>query len=83
MLRTTESLSIGAEIENLIYDKDFNRIPANAGKEFSTPDLRENIETIHSCNDIKPSLSIEPGGQIEFASQPYSQLKRLDNEVKK
>ena len=23
MLRTTESLSIGAEIENLIYDKDF------------------------------------------------------------
>ena len=54
MLRTTESLSIGAEIENLIYDKDFNRIPANAGKEFSTPDLRENIETIHSCNDIKP-----------------------------
>ncbi len=83
MLRTTESLSIGAEIENLIYDKDFNRIPANAGKEFSTPDLRENIETIHSCNDINPSLSIEPGGQIEFASQPYTQLKRLDNEVKK
>ena len=24
MLRTTESLSIGAEIESLIYDKDFN-----------------------------------------------------------
>lgn len=83
MLRTTESLSIGAEIENLIYDKDFNRIPANAGEGFSTPDLIENIETIHSCNDIKPSLSIEPGGQIEFASQPYTQLKRLDNEVKK
>ena len=83
MLRTTESLSIGAEIENLIYDKDFNRIPANAGEGFSASDLKENIETIHSCNDIKPSLSIEPGGQIEFASKPYIQLKKLDHELKK
>ena len=81
-LRRANDLSIGVEIENIIYDKNFNRLPANTGPVFSTPDLIASIDQINSYNDKNPSLTIEPGGQIECGSQPYAQLKWLDNEVK-
>ena len=40
-LRKKSDLSIGAEVENIVYDDAFNRIPVDRGDAFSTHDLRD------------------------------------------
>ena len=43
-LRKKSELSIGTEVENIVYDSDFKRIPVNSSDGFSTHDLRDKLE---------------------------------------
>ena len=81
-LRKKEDLQIGAEIENIVYDKHFRRLSANPEDDFSTSDLSKFLDLQNSSKGINPSLTIEPGGQIECASRPHTQLKELDRELR-
>ncbi len=61
------------EVECLLYDHDFQRIPVNKGDRFSASDLLEKVN-----NPAKPFFySLEPGGQLEWASAPLLNLHEL------
>ena len=79
-LRKKSDLSIGAEVENIVYDDAFNRLPVNRGDAFSTHDLRDELECANAGIGIEPTLTIEPGGQMEYASSPKTTLQDLDRE---
>ncbi len=70
---------IGIEVECLFYDKHFNRIPVNKGSKYSASDLLVDIlkETDES------SYSLEPGGQLEWASQPTKGLHDINKSLQK
>lgn len=79
-LRPRDGLCIGVEVENIIYDKHLKRIPVNPSATFSTADLKERLEEKNAAAGIAPTLSIEPGGQMEYASAPYCSLRGLADE---
>lgn len=79
-LRTKSDLSIGAEVENIVYDSDLKRIPVDRGDAFSTHDLRDELECANAGAEIEPTLTIEPGGQMEYASAPHTTLEALESE---
>ena len=81
-LRSQEDLKIGMEVENLVYTQEMNRIPVNPGTNFSASDLKAHLEDKNSKKGISPTLSIEPGGQIEYASTPHRSLHNLASEWK-
>ena len=81
-LRSREDLRVGLEVENLIYDQKMNRIPVNSGTTFSTSDLKARLEDKNSEKGISPTLTVEPGGQIEYASEPHRSLYDLNSELK-
>ena len=81
-IKSPEDLKIGVEVENLVYTQQMNRIPVNPSTNFSTSNMKERLEKKNSEKDISPTLTIEPGGQIEYASQPYKSLHNLDSEWK-
>ncbi|MFQ6612959.1 MAG: glutamate-cysteine ligase family protein [Fidelibacterota bacterium] len=67
---------IGIEVECLFYDQQFYRIPVNRGSKFSATDLMEAL-----VDPGKPySYSLEPGGQVEWASAPVLNLHRLSEQ---
>ena len=78
-LRKESDLSIGVEVENIVYDSDLNRIPVDRGDTFSTHDLRYELECASAGSGIEPALTIEPGGQMEYASAPHITLEGLDS----
>ena len=81
-LRSQEDLRIGMEVENFVYTQEMNRIPVNPGSNFSTSDLKACLEDKNSEKGIAPTLTIEPGGQIEYASEPHGSLYDLASEWK-
>ena len=81
-LRSMDDLCVGLEVENLIYDHEMKRIPVNPGTSISTSDLKVRLEDKNFEKGIAPILSIEPGGQMEYASEPHRCLHDLDNEWK-
>ena len=81
-LRSREDLRVGLEVENLIYDQKISRIPVNPSTAFSTSDLKARLEDKNSEKRIPPTLTIEPGGQIEYASAPHKSLHDLASEWK-
>ena len=81
-LRSQEDLRIGMEVENLVYTQEMNRIPVNPGTAFSSSDLKARLEDKNSEKGIAPTLTIEPGGQIEYASTPHRSLHNLASEWK-
>ncbi len=70
-------------MENIVYDDTFNRIPVDRGNAFSTHDLRDELECANAGTGIEPTLTIEPGGQMEYASAPHTTLQGLDREWRK
>ena len=60
---------MGLEIESLYYDAPFNRLPVNQTNFYSATDLL--LEIQNGClDDDLFSYSLEPGGQLEWASAP-------------
>ena len=64
---------LGVEIEGLYYTSSFNRLPVNKTTQYSASDLLK--ETSQSAEKNYPfSYSLEPGGQLEWASEPAKSL---------
>ena len=57
---------IGVEVECFVFDKNYYRIPVNKGSIYSASDLLEELNSIEKISNA--SFSLEPGGQIEWAS---------------
>jgi len=75
-LKNKEDLSIGIEIENILYDKNLKRLKPDISSFISTEEIKKIIKTKNDFN-----ISIEPGGQIEYASKPQKTLKELNNGI--
>ncbi len=72
---------IGVELEDFIYDKNSRRIPVNHGSEYSASDLIKNLIDLQVNDKYKAYYSIEPGGQIEWASTPRRSLHDVQVEL--
>ena len=67
---------IGIEVECFVFDKNYQRIPVNKGSIYSASDL---LEELNSIEDISAAnFSLEPGGQIEWASPAFKTIQELD-----
>lgn len=64
---------IGLEIEGLYYNKGFQRLPVNPTNKFSATDLLAGANNLLKPSDPF-SYSLEPGGQLEWASGPSISL---------
>ncbi len=69
---------IGMEEEIIIYNRNNKRLPVNRGEEFSSNDLIKILNKVEK-NGV---YSLEPGGQVEWSSLPYSNLIKLDQAQK-
>ena len=75
---------VGVEIESFYYrDKDFLRIPVNSANQYSASSLLNDISKEATENKERYSYSLEPGGQLEWASSPQISLWDIDLEYKK
>ncbi len=72
--------AIGAEIETILYNSNGERIPVDHGAEYSAADLIEDIDS--RCKDMNTfvTCSLEPGGQVEWASHPAFNIHEIQNE---
>ena len=64
---------IGVEIEGLYYTDGFERLPVNKSSVFSATDLLNKIKKHGKAF----SYSLEPGGQLEWASLPSVDLWKI------
>ena len=80
-LETEEDRRIGIELEDFVYDIKGKRIPVNPGSEYSASDLLKNLIDLQVKDKYKAYYSIEPGGQIEWASTPQRSLHDLQIEL--
>ena len=79
---------IGVEIEGFYYNNFFNRLPVDKKDAFSGVNL---LKDIKSKNNNAYSYSLEPGGQLEWASSPslslwtiqeeYNQHKKIEDKL--
>ena len=80
-LEREEDRMIGIELEDFVYDMKGKRIPVNPGSEYSASDLLNNLIDFQVNDKYKAYYSIEPGGQIEWASTPQRSLHDLQIEL--
>lgn len=64
---------VGLEVEGLYYDSSFKRIPVNPTNKFSATSLLNEASGLVKHSD-EFSYSLEPGGQLEWASGPSISL---------
>jgi len=74
-LKKPLDIKIGIEIENIIYNDKNQRIKVNRSNSFSATDLLRNLKNMGN-------YSLEPGGQIEWASEPYTNLHDLEKSIR-
>jgi len=77
-IKETNDRKIGIEIENIIYNNKNERLPVNPGNYFSAHDLLQNLNDLIGENG---QYSLEPGGQLEWASPPFKRLHDLQNSI--
>jgi len=80
-LEAGDERMIGVELEDFVYDKKIKRIPVNPGSEYSASDLLKNLIDLQVNDKYKAYYSIEPGGQIEWASTPQRSLHDVQIEL--
>ncbi len=70
---------VGIEVECFVYTKNYNRLSVNPSKGYSATEL------LHDLNNISKkkngSYSLEPGGQIEWSSPPFADIKDLEKSI--
>ncbi|MFH1852967.1 MAG: glutamate-cysteine ligase family protein [Candidatus Neomarinimicrobiota bacterium] len=77
-LQKPQACLIGVEVECIIYNREGLRIPVNPGHNFSASDILAELNVWQNANGQNISYSLEPGGQVEFASRPYCTLNEID-----
>jgi len=70
---------IGVEIEGFYYKSNKKRLPVNKGNSFSATDLLDKIQLKGNAF----SYSLEPGGQLEWASIPSIDLWKIQSQYDK
>ncbi len=78
-MQPPEDRKIGVECECFFYDKNLRRIPVNPGNRYSATDLLNELIDLQSDDEIKAGYSLEPGGQLEWASPPMKSLHEINN----
>ena len=78
--RTTEKVNqkIGIELETIIHTNNYNRLPVNEKGTFSSVDL---LRLFNDKQNDNGSYSLEPGGQLEWASPPFVDLNDLQSSL--
>ena len=76
-LQLPEERKIGIECECCFYNSDLQRIPTNLSDNFSSTDLMNELVDLQSNDEIKAGYSLEPGGQLEWASPPMQSLHEI------
>ena len=80
----SEKRKVGIEIESFYYqDQDLLRIPVNSENQYSALDLLNDINRKAIDNKERYSYSLEPGGQLEWASSPQISLWDIKEEYTK
>lgn len=77
-LQPSEERKIGIECECFFYDSEKQRIPVNPSNRFSATDLLNEMIALQSNDEIKAGYSLEPGGQLEWASPPMKSLHEIN-----
>lgn len=77
-LQPAEERKIGIECECFFYDSDQCRIPVNSTDRFSATDLLNEMVKLQSDDEIEAGYSLEPGGQLEWASPPMKSLHEIN-----
>ena len=77
-LKEPFDIKIGIEIENIIYNDKNERIMVNPCNTFSATDL---LQVLNNEKNISENYSLEPGGQLEWASTPYKNLNDLEDSI--
>ena len=78
--RTTDKVNqkIGIELETIIHTNNYKRLPADEEGTFSSVDL---LRLLNDKQDNNGSYSLEPGGQLEWASPPFVDLNDLQSSL--
>ncbi len=79
---STDQPLIGIEVENMLYDADFARIPVNHGATISATDILRRLRKDSDAIAQGVGYSLEPGGQVEFASAPRVSLNELQEQCR-
>ena len=77
-LQPPEKRKIGIECECYFYDSNQRRIPTNPTNGFSATDFLNEMIGLQSDDEIKAGYSLEPGGQLEWASPPMISLHEIN-----
>ena len=70
---------IGLELETFYYNENLDRIQVNTVEDFSALQFLDEIRK----RNTESSYSLEPGGQLEWASKPCKDLWSIELEFKK
>ena len=78
--RTTEKVNqkIGIELETIIHTNNGSRLSVSEEGIFSSVDL---LGLLNNEQDDNGSYSLEPGGQLEWASPPFVDLNDLQSSL--
>ena len=77
-LKEPSDIKIGIEIENIIYNDKNERLLVNLCNDFSATEL---LQVLNKKKNISENYSLEPGGQLEWASAPYKNLNDLEDSI--
>ena len=78
-LRPPKERRVGVEIETIFYDNELKRLPVNPGNRFSAQDLMQNLIHLQKNKKNPFTYSLEPGGQLEWASSPFVSLHEISS----
>jgi|TARA_B100000959_G_scaffold194266_1_gene203165 glutamate--cysteine ligase len=79
-VRPQKERRIGVEIETIFYDKTLGRLPVSSGNRFSSYDLMEGLLLFQKNKKNPCTYSLEPGGQLEWASSPFVSLHDISSQ---
>lgn len=77
-LKIPNERKIGIEYECIFYNSKGSRIPVNPSDEISAKDILQELDDLQKEDRIKSGYTLEPGGQIEWASPPLTTLHEID-----
>ncbi len=67
-LKNPSDIKIGIEVENIIYNEKSKRIGVNSCNPISAIEL---LQILKNKKIVLENYSLEPGGQLEWASTPF------------
>ena len=70
---------VGIEVECFVYTKNYKRLSVNPSTGYSATDLLHELSNISNKNN--GSYSLEPGGQIEWSSPPFEDIRDLEQSI--